>query len=127
MKNILISVLTLVLAFGAFAQNTKRPGYVAQSNTFKFDESKTNMPMEGYYILKDGTEVEAVIAYRKPEFFVGDFAAGASLLIGKELTGKPMDPFNPDSEPNFKAFIDKNDLKAFFVDGHLYANIDNVG
>jgi len=127
MKNTFVSVLLLIFAFSTFAQKSKRPGYVAQSTTFKFDESKTNMPMQGYYILNDGTEIEAVIAYRKPEFFVGDFAAGASLLIGKELTGKPMDPFNPDSEPNFKEFIAKDDLKAFFIDGHLYANIDKVG
>jgi hypothetical protein len=127
MKKLILSIITITVAFFAVAQNTKRPGYVAQSSVYKFDQSKTNMPMQGYYILKDGTEVEAIIAYRKPEFFVGDFAAGASLLIGKELTGKPMDPFNPDSEPNFKEFIDKNELKAFFIDGHMYANIEKVG
>jgi len=127
MKKIILSVLALVLTLVSFAQDSKRSGYIAKSSIYKFDESKTNLPMQGYYILKNGTETEAIIAYQKPEFLVGDFAASSSLVICKSLTGKPMDVFNPDSEPNFKAFIKKEDLKAFFIDGHLYANIDKVG
>ncbi len=80
MKKIFLSLLTVAIAVTSFAQNTNRPGYVAKSNTYKFDESKTNMPMQGYYILKDGTEVEAIIAYQKPEFLVGDFACIDSVI-----------------------------------------------
>jgi len=127
MKKLLLSIFTIMVAFTCIAQDLKMPGYVAASRTYKFDESKTNVPMKGYYILKDGTEKEANIAYQKPEFLIGDFAAAASLLICKELTGKPMDVFNPDNEPNFKEFIKKDELKAFFINGHLYANIKNIG
>ncbi len=125
MKKAFFSLLFLVPIMSVFAQSNA--GYRAASTRYSFDTSKTNIPMEGYYILKDGTQVDAIIAYGKPEFFIGDFAAGASLVICKSLTNKPMDVFNPDSEPNFKEYIKKDDIKGFFIDGHLYGNVPNTG
>ncbi len=119
-------MLVLVISTTAYSQN-KPIGYRATSQKYSFDESKTNMPMKGYYVLKNGTEVEAIIAYQKPEFLIGDFAAGASLVICKELTGTPVDVFNPDSEPNFKEYIKKDAIKGFFINGQLYGNVPNTG
>jgi hypothetical protein len=126
MKKIFLSILTVTIAVASFAQNTKRSGYVAKSSTYKFKEDKVGVPMKGYYILKNGEEVEAIIAYNKPEFFVGDFAAGASLYICKTLTGKPVGLFDP-NDSNHKEYINKDDIKAFFIDGYLYANVKKVG
>lgn len=126
MKKIVLSILTLVITISSFAQKTKRPGYVAKSFNYEFKEDKVGIPMKGYYIEKNGNEVAAIIAYNKPEFFVGDFAVGASLYICKTLTGKPVGLFDPD-DANHKEYINKDDIKAFFIDGHLYANIEKVG
>jgi len=125
-SKIFLSILAIVITISSFAQNTKRPGYIAKSSTYKFKEDKVGIPMKGYYIERNGDEVEAIIAYNKPEFFVGDFAAGASLYICKSLTGKPVGLFDPD-DANHKEYINKDDIKAFFIDGHLYANIRNIG
>lgn len=128
MKKILISIVFLLSSSALMAQtNFKKNGYYSGNRKFTFDESKTNIPMKGYYVLKDGTEVEAILAYRKPEWVIGPFAAGASLVVCKELTGKPMDVFNPDSEPNFKEYVKKNAIRGFYLDGHLYGNVPNTG
>lgn len=125
-SKIFLSILTVVIAVSSFAQKTKRPGYIAKSFNYEFKEDKVGIPMQGYYIEKNGTEVEAIIAYNKPEFFTGDFAAGASLYICKTLTGTPVGLFDP-NDANHKEYINKDNIKAFFIDGHLYANIEKVG
>ena len=126
MKTLFISLIFLFIWGTNFSQQTKRPGYVASKFTYKADKSKFNMPMQGYYILKNGTEVKAVIANSKPEFFVGDFAASSSLYICKSVTGTAVNIFNPD-DPNHKEYITKDQIKAFYVNGYLYANLPNVG
>ncbi len=126
MKKIVLSIVALTFVVASFAQTPKRPGYVAKSFNYKFKEDKVGIPMKGYYVEKNGNEVEAIIAYERPEFFIGDFAAGASLYICKELTDKPVNLFNPD-DTNHKEYIKKQNIKAFFIDGHLYANIAKVG
>ncbi|MCF6241712.1 MAG: hypothetical protein L3J74_10250 [Bacteroidales bacterium] len=131
MKQIIIYIAfaLLIVIFSSpvlFAQKLKRPGYVAKSSNYEFKENKVGMPMKGYYIEKNGNEVEAIIAYSKPEYFVGDFAPAVSLYICKELTDKKVNLFNPD-DPNHKEYVEKKDIKAFFIDGHLYANIPAVG
>lgn len=113
--------------FVADSMRVARPGYEATSYTFSYDESNDGMPMTGYYILNDGSKVEAVIAYQKPEFFVGDFAAGASLFICKELNSLKVNLLNPNNEPNFKEYIDKSKIRAFYINGHLYKNYENIG
>ena len=115
--------------------NALRKGHVATTFPMEgIDKSSkyyrhnlTNMPLEGYYVTLDGTIVSAVIAYQKPEFLIGDFAAGASLFICKEANGKVVDLWNPDTEPNFKEHVKKDHIQAFYVGDQLYANIKNVG
>ena len=92
-----------------------------------YKHEQTNMPLQGYYVTKGGELVSAVIAYQKPEFLIGDFASASSLFICKEANGKKVDVLNPDSEPNFKEYINKGQIQAFFVGGQLYANINKVG
>jgi len=112
-----------------------RPGYEADlfpmkmtdksTKYYKFD--LTDMPLEGYYIKNNGQVVNAVIAYQKPEFLVGDFASASSLFICKSSNGKKVDVLNPGQEPNFKEFIKKDQIRAFFVGGQLYSNITGTG
>ncbi len=112
-----------------------RPGYEARLFPMKnIDQSSkyyqhhlTNMPLKGYYITNKGDVVDAVIAYQKPEFLVGDAASAMSLFICKAANGKVVDVLNPNLEPNFKEHINKNNVRAFFVGGQLYANIPAVG
>ena len=104
-----------------------RPGWESTITTFEFDESKEALPMEGYYILNSGEKVNAVIAYQKPEFFVGDFAASSQLYICKRANGQKVDLLNPNLESNFDKHIDKSSIKAFYIDGRLYRNYENIG
>lgn len=115
------------IQYVADSTRVARPGFEALSSSFRYDENYEGLPMKGYYVLNDGSKVEATIAYQKPEFFVGDFAAGASLFICKELNSQKVDLLNPDNETNFKEFIEKSKIKAFFINGHLYKNYKNVG
>ncbi len=87
----------------------------------------TNMPLKGYYVTNTNEIVEAVIAYQKPEFLVGDIAEATSLFICKDANGKKVDVLNSNQEPNFKKFVQKSSLKAFYVGDQLYANVPNVG
>ncbi len=115
--------------------NALRSGHVAtlfpmngtDKSSMYYRHDKIDMPLKGYYITNEGKFVDAVIAYQKPEFFVGDFAASANLVICKEANGIKVDVLNPDSEPNFERFIEKGKLRAFYVGDQLFANIDNVG
>lgn len=99
--------------------NALRPGYESKYQTFIYDELKNNIPMYGYYILKDGTIKEAVILNQAPEFLVGSAADNFSLVICKGESNTPMNGFN-DQDPNFEKYINKRDLKAFYVNGCLY-------
>lgn len=99
--------------------NALRSGYESKYQTFLYDELKNNIPMYGYYILKDGTIVDAVILNQAPEFFVGDAADNFSLAICKGESNTPMNSFN-DQDPNFEKYINKKDIKAFYVNGCLY-------
>lgn len=112
-----------------------RPGYEAVIFPMKgvdkvtkyYNSELTNMPLEGYYILNNGSIVQSVIAYQKPEFLVGDLASASSLFICNEANNKVLDVLNPDHESNFKEFIAKDKIKAFYVGGQLYSNIANEG
>lgn len=102
-----------------------RPGWEADYSTFEFDPAKEGLPMKGYYITKTGEKVDAVIAYQKPEFFVGDFAASAQLYICKNESSTKVDLLNPD--PNHKEYISKDQIKAFYVDDRMYKNYGSEG
>ena len=112
-----------------------RPGYEAvffaknqlDESSKYYDHSKTDMPLQGYYIKNDGSKIEAVIAYQKPEFLVGDLASSFSLYLCKSANGKVVDVLNSNLEPNFKAYIKKDQIKAFFVGDQLFANYPGVG
>jgi hypothetical protein len=115
--------------------NALRKGYLAtpfpmqgiDKSSKYYHHDQVNMPLQGYYITHVGEKIEAVIAYQKPEFFVGDFAAGASLFICKEANNTAVDVLNIDSEPNYLKFVPKDQIQAFYVGGQLFANIKNVG
>ena len=104
-----------------------RPGWEANYQSFQFAPEKEGVPMKGYYITNSGEKVDAIIAYQKPEFFVGDFAEVSKLYICKNESATKVDLLNPDQESNHKMYVDKNTIKAFFIDGKLYSNIENVG
>ncbi len=110
---------------GHLAKTFPMVGTDRSSKYFKHDQ--VNMPLNGYYVTTGGQVIEAVIAYQKPEFLVGKFAASASLFVCKEANGKKVDVLNVDSEPNFKGFIKKDQLWAFYVGDQLFANIKDVG
>ena len=115
--------------------NNSRAGYVATTFPMKgidrstkyYNYEWTDMPLSGYYVLNDGTIVDAIIAYRKPEFMVGSVADVVGLFICNEANGKKLDVLNVDNEPNFKKFIPKSDIQAFYVGEQLFANIPKVG
>lgn len=102
--------------------NKYRPGYEAKSNTFKFDESKKNWPMTGYYVKKDGSVYNANIAYQLPEFLFGELAQGFDLFTYQSAGNSAADIWNVEKDPNFDKFIKKSQLKAYFLNGNLYKN-----
>jgi hypothetical protein len=99
--------------------NELRPGFETTYESFIYDESKNNAPIQGYYILNDGTKVNAVILNQAPEYFVGDSARYFKLTICKNDESAPDNAFNA-NHPNFKEYIYKKDIKAFYVNGYLY-------
>lgn len=115
--------------------NALRTGHVAKPFPMQgidrsseyYQHQKLNLPLSGYYVTLDGSIVPAVIAYQAPEFLVGDLASASSLFICKEDNGQAVDVLNSDQEPNFKEYVPKDKLQAFFVGGQLFANIENVG
>ena len=107
--------------------NAMRPGYETNYESFQYDESKNNIPMYGYYILNDGTKVNNVIILNQaPEFFVGSKTNQFHLTICKNEINSPMTgPFNED--PNFREYINKRDIKAFYVNNYLYKKMGFYG
>lgn len=106
--------------------NARRPGYESKLESYVYDKSKINLPMRGYYILKDGTVVDAVILNQAPEFLVGDAAHGFDLVICGGPGTTPMNGFDT-KHPNFEKYINKKDIKAFYVNGYLYKNVGFYG
>lgn len=115
--------------------NSTRKGYLGapfpmektDRSSKYYNYSLTDMPLKGYYVKTDGTIVDAVIAYRKPEFMLGSTADVVDLMICKEANNKKLDVLNTGTETNFKAFIPKSTIQAFYVGGQLFINIPNEG
>lgn len=100
--------------------NKYRPGYEARYETFKFDETKKNWPMAGYYVKKDNSVYNANIAYQKPEFMFGELAKDFSLITYQSTGNSAADVLNATNDPNFDKFIKKYQIKAYFLNGNLY-------
>lgn len=98
-----------------------RPGYETRSGTY-YNFDLEDMPLPGYYILKNGQKVEAIIGYQRPQFLIG---LSNALFICKAANGKKIDALNPHLDSNFKEWVKYEDLKTFFVADQLYArNLD---
>ena len=112
-----------------------RKGHVAVPYTQKgldklsryYMMEKVGQAMEGYYVKKDGEIVKAFIAYSLPENFVGEVAPAFSLIICNNRSEDKMDILNSQNDPNFKQFVKKDEIKAFYVGGQLFAFYPNVG
>jgi hypothetical protein len=76
--------------------NELRPGYEAKIFAMQgieriskyYNMKNVDLPLEGYYILNNNQVVDAVIAYRAPEFMVGDVSAAISLMICHKADGE---------------------------------------
>jgi hypothetical protein len=78
----------------------------------------TGLPLQGFIVDNAGNKIPAVIAYQEPEKLL---ANEFNLAICKEANGKKVDILNPDSEPNFGSWLDKETIRAFYVGDQLFA------
>ncbi|MBK9191392.1 MAG: hypothetical protein IPM77_07690 [Crocinitomicaceae bacterium] len=74
-------------------------------------------PLKGYVVSSTGVKTEAVIVYQEPEKLL---SSGFDLAICKEANNQKPDILNPQSEPNFASWLNKKDLRAFFVGDQLF-------
>jgi hypothetical protein len=94
-----------------------RPGYETKSSLY-YNEDLADKPLPGYYVLKDGRKVDAIIGYQRPQFIMG---LSTALFIAKEANNQKIDALNANQDPNFKEWVKYDDLKAFFVANQLFA------
>ena len=75
------------------------------------------LPLDGYYITNDGKIVQAAIVYQEPEkLMMHEF----DLAIANHVSTSKVDYLNPNSDNNFKTFVKKETIKAFFVGEQLF-------
>jgi len=104
-------VLTSPYSGKPFPQN----GSDVSSKYIRLDQ--IGLPLKGYVVSTTGNVKEAVIVYQEPEKLM---SSGFDLAICKEANGQKADILNPHNEPNFASWLNKKDLRAFYVGDQLY-------
>ncbi|MBL7899779.1 MAG: hypothetical protein JNJ99_14665 [Crocinitomicaceae bacterium] len=74
-------------------------------------------PLKGYVVSSTGVKTDAIIVYQEPEKLL---SSGFDLAICKEANNQKADILNPQSEPNFASWMNKKDLRAFYVGDQLF-------
>jgi hypothetical protein len=95
----------------AFHQN----GSDVSSKYIRHDQ--IGLPLKGYVVSSTGVVKEAVIVYQEPEKLM---SSGFDLAICHEANGKKADVLNPHNEPNFASWLNKKELRAFYVGDQLF-------
>ena len=120
--------------------NAARPGYKAKlfpikngnevTKYYNFDLTKSYVEstvLKGHYVKNDGTVIHEAIGFGLPEYMVGDTSARFRLLICKDIEGGSVSFADSDQNENYKAYIKKDDIKAFYVEGHLFKKLPGIG